>query len=344
MSATSQTSYNSQFESIQPEVDEAFQKHISKVGRTTISLDPYALVPLGNYEALRSEYEEHVSEWANSGLDIRPVIKATLLVDAATEENLPWYTAQISAGFDSWQEWNGRWTAEEKSHGEIMVRDIEARGIMDMSSEWLPVRERNMATGIHIEVTSPADGLAYVATQELLTKVAHFQSARLMDASGSKTLRALGSDEGRHYQFYVSALRALAKVNPDMVLTAMQRQHEGDKFAMPGKKGIVGYVSLAKTIALSGVFDAITVLEAQKQTIDEAGLLEVNPVTDQGKAAQEWAHAVSSREDPQWARKQKLMERIRQQSASRIGEAALRPFILGHSVEFKSNSFMPIHA
>lgn len=329
------------FEAIQPEVVEAFNRHISRTGRKTISLDPYALVPLEKYESLQNEYEIHVAKWANHGIDIRQIIKANLLVDAATEENLPHYTAQIESGFESWHEWNGRWTAEERSHGEIMVRDIEARKIMDMSAEWLPVRENNLATGIHPKVNTPADGIAYVATQELLTKVAHFQSARLMDASGSRTLRALGSDEGRHYQFYVSALRAIARVNPDMALVAMRRQHEGDNFDMPGKKGIIGYTVLAKTIALSGVFDAITILEAQKQTIDESGLLEVNPKTDEGKAAQEWAYAISSKDDPSWIRKQKLMDLLRQRAVPKIS-STLRPFILGQTVEFENNSFIPI--
>lgn len=245
---------------------------------------------------------------------------------------MPWYTADIVSGFPFWYEWNGRWTAEERSHGEIMVRDMEARGILDMSKEWLPIREQNLATGIYPKVLFPADGLAYVSTQELLTKIAHFKSARLMDESGSKTLRALGSDEGRHYQFYVSALRALARVNPDMVLNAMRRQHEGDNFGMPGEKGIIGYKGLAKTIALSGVFDAITVLEAQKKTIDDAGLLDVAPLTDKGKESQEWANSISNRENLIWARKQKLMEKIRERAASQIGEQALMPFILGHTV------------
>lgn len=337
-------SRSAQFEAIKPEVDEAFDRHISRVGRSTISLDPYALVPLEDYQALRSGYEDHVARWAISGIDIGPVIKATLLVDTATEENLPWYTSHIEAGFESWHEWNGRWTAEERSHGEIMLRDIEARGILDMSKDWLPVREQNMAIGIHPKVTSPADGIAYVATQELLTKDAHFQSARLMDIPGAKTLRAIGSDEGRHYQFYVSALRALARVSPDTVLEAMRRQHEGDSFAMPGQKGIVGYSGLARTIALSGVFDALTILEAQKKTMDEAGLLEVVPITDEGKKAQEWAYAVSSREDPVWERKKMLMEKTRQRAAQRIGSLTLRPFILGHTVELENNSFVPIAA
>lgn len=329
------------FEAIGPEVSEAYDRHISQSGRKTISLDPYALVPLEKYESLQDEYNTHVKKWADYGIDIHQVIKSTLLVDAATEENLPHYTAEIEAGFELWHEWNRIWTTEERSHGEVMVRDIEARKIMNMSTEWFPVREQNLVTGIHSKVDTPADGIAYVATQELLTKVAHFQSARLMDSSGSKTLRALGSDEGRHYQFYISALKAVSRVDPDMVLVAMRRQHEGNNFAMPGEKGIPNYNVLAKTIALSGVFDAITILEAQKKTIDDAGLLDVDPKTDEGKAAQEWANAISSKDDRSWTRKQKLMDILRERAVSEISSTLL-PFILGQTVELENNSFIPI--
>ena len=287
-------------------------------------------------------HQENVSQWASHNIDIEPIVKATLLVDAATEENLPWYTARIDRGFESWQEWNGRWTAEEKSHGEIMVRDIEARGILNMSTEWLPVREQNMATGIHPLITSLADGVAYVATQELLTKLAHFQSSRIMDARGAKTLRAIGADEGRHYQFYMSALKALSLIDPDAALSAMRRQHQGDNFAMPGQKGIPDYEKYARIIALSGIFDSLTILEAQKQTIDEAGLIKTAPTTDQGKSDQEWAYGIASREDPIWARKERLMTILRERAAKQADPGALRPFILGYSVELVANNYVAI--
>lgn len=331
-----------QFEAIEPEINAAYDRHISRVGRSTISLDPYALVPLEDYPELRQSHQENVTKWAKNNVDIEPIVKATLLVDAATEENLPWYTARIDKSFDSWQEWNGRWTAEERSHGEIMVRDIEARGIINMSTEWLPIREQNMIAGIHPDVPTLADGIAYVATQELLTKLAHFQSSRIMDERGAKTLRAIGADEGRHYQFYVSALRAFALVAPDIALEAMRRQHQGDNFAMPGQKGIPDYQKYARIIALSGIFDSITILEAQKQTIDEAGLLKAVPITDQGKRDQEWAYGVSSKEDPAWDRKERLMTILRERAAKQIKPTGLRPFILGHTVDLISNNYVAI--
>jgi len=85
MSEASKLSYDKQFEAIKPDIDEAFHRHVTKAGRTTISLDPYDLVPLDSYLALRAEYEDHIKIWVNQGLDIESIIKATYKVDAATE-------------------------------------------------------------------------------------------------------------------------------------------------------------------------------------------------------------------------------------------------------------------
>ncbi len=330
------------FREIEPQIGEAYDRHITAVARDTISLDPYSLVPIQDYEQIRVGFNEHVNEWATNGIDILPLVKSALLVDAATEENLPWYTALLTGGFESWVDWNARWTAEEKSHGEIMVRDIEARGIMDMTTEWLRARELNMVKGIHPEIPTPQDGIAYVVTQELLTRAAHFGLARLMDSAGRKSLRAVGADEGRHYQFYVSAAHALAIAFPDLALMAMRRQHEGDNFGMPGQKGIPAYEALAKIIALGGMFDAITVLEAQKKTIDEAGLLQAVPVSDEGKQALDWAYGISERTDPTWERKTKLMSKIRERATKSIDPNGLKPVILGTTVELVDNEFKAI--
>ncbi len=344
MSEINTRSTSEVFAEIKDEFDTAFDRHVDNPGRITISLDPYALVPLEDYPVLREAYQNHLAEWAEKGIDIGPTIKAVLLVDTATEANLPWYTTHIEEGFEPWHDWNARWTAEERSHEEVMLRDIEARGILDMSTEWLPTREQNMVEGIHPEVSTLADGLAYVATQELLTRDAHFHSARLMDDRGAANLLAVGGDERRHYNFYVSMLRALAEVDPDFALMGMRRQHEGGAFEMPGKKGIIDYSKLAKTIALSGVFDEITILQAQKRTIDEARLLGVKPVSDEGKQAQEWAEGISEKTDPIWDRKVNLMDRLRDRAMRAEPNSELRPFILGRTVELKRNKYVAIAA
>ncbi len=340
MSEISLLSNEQVFAEVEQQFEAAFDRHVTKTKRDTISLDPYSMVPLEDYPELRENYRTHVASWAQRGIDIQPITKSVLLIDTATEANLPWYTTHIEEGFRPWHDWNARWTAEERSHEEIMLRDIEARGILDMSAEWLPTREKNMVAGIHPEVTTPADGIAYVATQELLTKMAHFHSARLMDAKGASSLRAVGADEGRHYNFYVSMLRALGQVNPDFALGGMRRQHEGNAFAMPGQKGIPNYKKHAATIALSGVFDSLTVLEAQKQTIDDAGLLELEPVTDEGKQAQEWASGVSEKTDKTWERKAKLMDIMRERAAGAVRDGELRPFILGRTVELQGRNYV----
>ncbi len=304
-------------------------------------MDPYEEVPLSEYPNLRDEYEEFVAKWAEYGIDVKEVMKASLLVGAATEENLPWYSAHIESAFP-WREWNRRWTTEEKSHGEIMARAIEARGVVDMSKEWLPIREQNMVAGIHLAVVSIADSLAYVSTQELLTQIAHFHSARVMDESGAKNLRAIGGDEGRHYRFYISILRELTSIDPDIALAGMRRQHEGDSFAMPGQKGITGYNNFARTIALSGIFDALTVLEAQRQTIIDAGLLDSEPVSDQGKKDQEWAVGIVSKNDPIWLSKAHLLELIRDRAHRQKSTNGLSQFILGRTVRIVGSKYVPI--
>ncbi len=162
-----------------------------------------------------------------------------------------------------------------------------------------------------------------------------------MDNSARKTLRDIGSDEGRHYQFYVSALGAFALVNPDAALTAMRCQHEADNFSMPGKQGIKRFSRLASTIAAGGVFDSITVLKAQKQTIDESGMLLTTPVTDEGKAALEWAQGISEKSDRIWEDNQLKLDEFRSKQAKKIEPGLLRPLILGHTVEIIDKQFVP---
>lgn len=327
------------FEAIKPDFEAAYDDHHTKVQREGIALNPYEMVPLDDYEGIRAEYEQHLQRWAERGIDLRPVIEAVLIVDTATEDNLPWYTAQISDGFPEWQDWNGRWTAEERSHGEIMQRDMEARGF-DMDGQWQHTREQNLRSGIHVKIASPADGVSYVAVQELLTRDAHMRSARLMDDAGRHNLLQIGADEGRHYQFYRRMLSGMATHFPDYTLAAFRRQHEASAFAMPGQKGIPGFARMAKLIGASGVFDAETVIAAQARTIKEAGLLDAEPRTNEGKLDQEWAAETTDESSEQWQKRRRAMEILRTRQMRQADEAGeLRPFILGETVELDGNKY-----
>ena len=326
---------------IQPRIDDALNRHLITRKRPTISLNPFELVRLEDYEKIKTAYLGHKAVWENEGLDIEPLIRSIYILDGATEDNLPNYTNTDLFRIESMSEWKGQWIAEERSHGEIMVREMESRGFVDMPGVWLPTREQNLASGIHLKVETLADAICYVATQELLTREAHFHSSRLMDNYAKRNLRDIGADEGRHYQFYLSVLSAIVEVNPDMALIAMRNQHEKDNFSMPGKKGIKGYSKLALVIALSGVFDAITVLRAQKQTIDESGMLISCPTTDEGKSALEWANTLSDNSDKIWLDNQTKLDEFRFKTAQKI-KSSQRPFILGHTVEIIGNQFTPI--
>ena len=139
-------------------------------------------------------------------------------------------------------------------------------------------------------------------------------------------------------------LKALGQEFPDVTLAAMRRHHDNGAFEMPGQKGILNYAKMAKNIAISGVFDAVMVLRAQKQTIDEAGLLNVRPITDQGKEDLEWASKVSSEEHDAWQRGKRLTQLLRERAAKARVDGPLRPLILGHNVDIVNSKLVPLTA
>jgi hypothetical protein len=328
-------------ETIQPEFEAAYNFHDQRrpAGREGVALNPYTEVPLNEFELFREAYGLHIASWAERGIDIQPVARATLKVDTATEAGLPYYTHELMRSAEPLVLWNRRWTTEEDSHGIIMVRLMEAREMFDMANEWQPTRDSNLLAGIHVRGRRPEDTAAYAAVQELLTQDAHYNSSGLMDLAAAESLKNIAVDEGRHHQMYLKIFRAIAKYYPDLALAAMRRQHKGEAFAMPGMQGIPNYGRLALTIAMGGVFDGLTVLNAQKQTIDKSGLLTVTPKTERGKKDQAWANALSSGEDPRWAAATARIEDVRDRSFDRHKKRPkgdLRPFILGRTVALTS--------
>src|SRR3546814_5087324 len=66
------------------------------------------------------------------------------------------------------------------------------------------------------EPESPHDGFAYVALQELVTRIAHHNTGKLLDdKAGYEVMKKVASDENRHHLFY-----------RDMVTAALERSEE----------------------------------------------------------------------------------------------------------------------
>ena len=98
-----------------------------------------------------------------------------------------------------------------------------------------------------------AEGLAYVALQELATRISHFNTgSRIDDPAGRAVMRRVAADENLHFLFYRDAMSAIFESDPSTAVIATERQASG--FAMPGV-GIPGFTAHAKAIADAGIYD-----------------------------------------------------------------------------------------
>ncbi|MGI8806698.1 MAG: acyl-ACP desaturase [Acidimicrobiales bacterium] len=190
--------------------------------------------------------------------DFRPMpdaVRRALVVNLLTEDNLPYYTTEITRLFgvdDAWGAWNRRWTAEEGRHS-IVIRDyLTVTGSCD------PValergRMQHAEYGFHQPISGAADGFVYVALQELATRISHRNTGKLMaDKAGYEVMARVAADENMHYLFYKDVTTAALSVDPSAMVLAMERQVRC--FQMPGA-GIDDFSTAAKLIAEAGIYD-----------------------------------------------------------------------------------------
>lgn len=162
--------------------------------------------------------------------------------------------------------------------------------------------------------------------------------------------RRISSDEGRHFGFYNGVLAEIAPHIPDLTLVAMQSEHGEDeegktRFDMPGIKGIPGFVRMAMAMRMAGIFDDLTVIDAQTEVTTKAGLLSLEPKTEDGKVALEWLHAYTSPENRANAAQNLEDKRDKKEKTAlekRVKTGKLLPFILDRTVTLKSGRFSPI--
>ena len=196
-------------------------------------------------------------EWAPDDEKIPPAVRAALVVNLLTEDNLPYYFRTIERMFgddDVWGAWSKRWTAEEGRHS-IVIRDYltVTRAVDPVELE----RDRmaQVGAGIVPEPVSAAEGMAYVALQELATRIAHFNTGKLIkenDGFGYKIMKRVATDENFHFLFYRDLVSAALKIDPSALVIAIEAQVRN--FEMPGT-GIPNFESRAKEIAKAGIYD-----------------------------------------------------------------------------------------
>jgi acyl-[acyl-carrier-protein] desaturase len=182
-------------------------------------------------------------------------VTSALFVNVLTEDNLPYYFASIDHLFGrdgAWGYWTRRWTAEEGRHS-IVLRDY-----LIMSGRLDPVvleraRMEQVTGGVSPQPTSIADAFAYLALQELATRIAHHNTGKaLPDGEGYEVMKRVAADENLHYLFYRDLVSAALDIDPSGMIEAIKRQVLN--FEMPGT-GIPGFAEHSKAIARVGIYD-----------------------------------------------------------------------------------------
>jgi acyl-[acyl-carrier-protein] desaturase len=211
---------------------------------------PHELVPWGRGR----DFEEGYA-WSPDEEPLPDAVRSSLFVNLLTEDNLPYYFRTIESMFgtdSAWGVWARRWTAEEGRHS-IVIRDYltVTRAIDPVALE--RARMAQVSRGEVPEPDDPRDGFAYVALQELATRIAHHNTGKLLeDRAGYEIMKKVASDENRHHLFYRDLVSAALELDPDGMMCAIERQVR--TFEMPGT-GIVDFDTHAKAIARAGIYD-----------------------------------------------------------------------------------------
>jgi acyl-[acyl-carrier-protein] desaturase len=194
--------------------------------------------------------------WTPEQPRLTGVAQTAFEIGLLTEDNLPSYHRLIHGMFGrgdgAWINWVGRWTAEEGRHA-IVLRDY-----LTVTRNIDPVliergRMAQLQKGYDHDATDTLHGLAYVAFQELATRISHRNTGRYSDDPvADRIMVRIAADENLHMVFYRDILGAALQVRPSEAVRAIV--DEILAFQMPGA-GIPNFVRKAADIAKAGIYD-----------------------------------------------------------------------------------------
>jgi acyl-[acyl-carrier-protein] desaturase len=194
--------------------------------------------------------------WTPDQARLTGVARTAFEVNLLTEDNLPSYHRLIHGMFGpgdgAWINWIGRWTAEEGRHS-IVLRDY-----LTVTRSIDPVllergRMAQVQQGYDIERPDPLHGLAYVAFQELATRISHRNAGRYSDDPvADRIMVRIAADENLHAVFYRDIMSAALELEPSAAVQAIVDEVVG--FQMPGA-GIAGFMRKATEMAKAGIYD-----------------------------------------------------------------------------------------
>ncbi len=173
--------------------------------------------------------------WEEAQSRLAAPVRAAVALNLLTEDNLPGYhgeLARIYGASEPWRHWLDRWTAEEGRHA-IVMRDYL---LVTRAVDPVALEQDRMATvsgGFQAPDKDLLHTVAYVALQELATRVSHRSTGRLSEDPGlDKLLTRVATDENLHMVLYRDLAQAALEVDPAAMLRAIVDEVAG--FAMPG--------------------------------------------------------------------------------------------------------------
>ena len=231
---------------LEPKAAELLERHL----HSSKEWFPHKFVPWAKGAELDVE-----ADWDPRAFPLPDAIRSALFVNLLTEDNLPYYYATINrvfSGDEAWGEWNRRWTAEEGRHA-IVIRDYltvtQAIDPVDLER----ARMAQVSGGMVPEPETVPDTFAYVALQELATRIAHRNTGKMLDdPAGYAVMARVATDENFHYLFYRDMTAACLEADPSTTMMAIDRQVRD--FEMPGT-GIANFEVHSRAIADAGIYD-----------------------------------------------------------------------------------------
>jgi len=187
--------------------------------------------------------------WQESDASLSPEVRTSLVLNLLTEDNLPYYHAEIAAHMpegSAMARWTNLWTAEEGQHS-IALRSylLTSRNCDPKSLE--DDRLATMEHGHHTGRNDLPALFVYTSAQELATRVSHRNAGVLADDEVAyKIMARIAADENHHYLFYRGVAAALIEEDPSTMIEAIHRVFTN--FSMPGTS-IPGFVRRAVEMA-----------------------------------------------------------------------------------------------
>jgi acyl-[acyl-carrier-protein] desaturase len=231
---------------LEPEAGRLFDRH-AKVAQEWF---PHDYIP----DRLGRDFDKE--PWTPDQPRLTGVAQTAFEVNLLTEDNLPSYHRLIygmfGRGDGAWINWIGRWTAEEGRHA-IVLRDYltVTRNLDPIALE--RGRMTQLQQGYDHDAPDTLHGLAYVAFQELATRISHRNTGRYSDDPvADKIMIRIAADENLHMVFYRDILGAALKIQPSRAVCAIV--DEVIAFQMPGA-GIPSFLRKAAAMAKAGIYD-----------------------------------------------------------------------------------------